>query len=65
MKPVVPTQRRWLITPSTVTTIAPAKAGQGSCSLTTSVQVAACPASTSLQTGTGSETFSATLANTT
>jgi serine protease len=54
-----------VITPSAVTTIAPAKAGQGSCSLTTSVQLAVCPAAANVQTGSGSETFSATLANTT
>lgn len=54
-----------VITPSSATTIAPAKAGPGSCSLTSTVQLAVCPATASLQAGTGTETFAATLANTT
>jgi serine protease len=54
-----------VITPSAATTLAPAKAGQGSCSLTSTVQLAVCPATASVQAGTGTETFSATLANTT
>jgi serine protease len=55
-----------IVTPTSVTTRAPAQAGQASCPLTAvQVQVAVCPASASVHAGSGSQSFTATLANTT
>jgi serine protease len=54
-----------VITPGSVSTSAPAAAGQGACSsVTPAVLVEVCPATDSVQAG-GSATLSATLANTT
>jgi serine protease len=54
-----------IITPSSVTTSAPPEAGDGFCPLgAPQVQLAVCPASASVQAGVGSQTFTATLANT-
>ena len=53
-----------VISPTSVTTAAPASAGQTACSATApAVQVALCPASASVPTG-GTQGFAATLANT-
>jgi serine protease len=53
-----------VISPTSVTTTAPASAGQTACSVTPPpVQVALCPASVSVQTG-RTQSFAATLANT-
>jgi serine protease len=54
-----------VIGPTSVTTSAPASAGQTACSVTPPpVQVALCPASVSVQAGGGTQSFAATLANT-
>jgi hypothetical protein len=53
-----------VITPNSVSSAAPAAAGQNACSATApTVMVAVCPASTSVQQG-STETLAATLANT-
>jgi hypothetical protein len=55
-----------VITATSATTSAPAAAGQNTCSLVpAAVQVEVCPATASVQAGSGSQAFSATLANTT
>ena len=55
-----------VVTPTTVTTSAPATAGQTSCSVTPpAIQVAVCPGSGSVQAGGGTQDFVATVANTT
>lgn len=55
-----------VISPTSVTTTAPASAGQTACSvIPPPVQVALCPASVSVQAGAGPQSFAATLANTT
>jgi K319L-like, PKD domain len=54
-----------VISPTSVTTSAPASAGQAACSVTPPpVQVALCPASASMRAGGGTQSFTATLANT-
>jgi len=54
-----------VISPTSVTTTAPASAGQTACSVTAPpVQVAVCPASGSVQAGGGTQSFAATLAST-
>jgi serine protease len=54
-----------IITPSSVTTSAPPQAGDGFCPLgAPQVQLAVCPANASVQAGVGSQSFTATLANT-
>jgi len=53
-----------VITPSSASTQAPAQAGQGSCPLTAAqVQVAVCPDTDTVQAGGGSESFTASVAN--
>lgn len=55
-----------VVGPTSATTTAPAVAGQGSCSVTpAAVEVAVCPGSDSVPAGGGSQSFTATLANTT
>jgi serine protease len=54
------------ISPTAVTTTAPATAGQTACSsVTPAVQVGVCPASVSLQVNGGTQAFTSTLINTT
>ena len=54
-----------VISSTTATTTAPSTAGQNACSITApSVVIGVCPASASVTTGGGSQTFTASLANT-
>ena len=54
-----------VLSPTSVTSAAPATAGQASCSVTPpAVQVAVCPQSASVQAGGATQSFTATVANT-